>query len=581
MMETTSLSNDNNEALGINTSFINNSYLKSSNSYLSTTETPTTNNANAFSRPRVIQWDPHMGTDQSTITVVLEQAVSDSSTATPTEIHPMKLVFGSLVVETNQQQQRAPTASPSSTLNSQLVWITLVARVPRLADTQVQHGNQVPLSVCVYDHINSDTATDHWDFGVFTYNTKSGVALKQETPATSPAPPLSAAGGPADLIQGKKRGAPTPISASNPLEGYNAPNNKRQNTNSTTTTIEEDQQLFNQLLAPFDDSPTKTLDSSDSLTHERSSRSIAPHPSYHHHSNAFIQPNLYSNSGSSGTMHDYYHPINIQPSPVHQLGYNSSAFNNTYNSYNSSIYPNYALSQQSIYHAQPTQSSMMTPSLQSNTTKAAADGEHPFAGVLGKANLKILGDMAEMTWNWSHEEWSNGRRLVQFWRKQHAAGETNQQKDNLVECGFEAIEQETYQQQRIRENLAAQKDAAAAASVKKTPPLVISCIYWKERNDYYITSVDCIYLLEGLIGVQFTVEEKNRIRRNLEGFRPLTVSKCKPECADFFRLIMSFPHPKPRNIEKDVKVFAWKSLPSALTKIIRKYTPSYSSTVVA
>ncbi|KAI8367717.1 hypothetical protein BD560DRAFT_296952, partial [Blakeslea trispora] len=105
---------------------------------------------------------------------------------------------------------------------------------------------------------------------------------------------------------------------------------------------------------------------------------------------------------------------------------------------------------------------------------------------------------------------------------------------------------------------------------------VISCIYWREQNDYFVTSVDCIYLLEGLIGVQFTVEEKNRIRRNLEGFRPLTVSKCKPECADFFRLIMGFPHPKPRNIEKDVKVFPWKTLPNALKKVIHKYTPSYS-----
>jgi hypothetical protein len=208
---------------------------------------------------------------------------------------------------------------------------------------------------------------------------------------------------------------------------------------------------------------------------------------------------------------------------------------------------------------------------------AAGAADHPFAGVLSKANLKITGDMMEMTYNWSQEEWTNGRRLVQFWRKQHAAGETSQQKDNQVACGFEAIEQESYQQQRIRENLAAQKDGTQT----KSSPLVISCIYWRERNDYYITSVDCIYLLEGLIGVQFTVEEKNRIRRNLEGFRPLTVSKCKPECADFFKLIMSFPHPKPRNIEKDVKVFSWKSLPSALTKIIKKYTPSYSSTVVA
>ncbi|KAJ2684774.1 hypothetical protein GGH99_003942, partial [Coemansia sp. RSA 1285] len=73
-------------------------------------------------------------------------------------------------------------------------------------------------------------------------------------------------------------------------------------------------------------------------------------------------------------------------------------------------------------------------------------------------------------------------------------------------------------------------------------------------------------------------EEKNRIRRNLEGFRPLTVSKCKSESADFFKLIMSFPNPKPRNIEKDVKVFPWRILPLALKKIIGKYTASYSST---
>jgi hypothetical protein len=33
----------------------------------------------------------------------------------------------------------------------------------------------------------------------------------------------------------------------------------------------------------------------------------------------------------------------------------------------------------------------------------------------------------------------------------------------------------------------------------------------------YVTSVDTIYLLESLVAVRFTVEEKNRIRRNLEG----------------------------------------------------------------
>lgn len=217
---------------------------------------------------------------------------------------------------------------------------------------------------------------------------------------------------------------------------------------------------------------------------------------------------------------------------------------------------------------------------------------------LNKAHLKLNGDLMDMMINWSMPEWQSGRRLVHFWRH------TNTDPDgqlSLVECGFHPMDQQVYHQQRMRDNVAAVAAAAAAAvavsnsnnSSSNSPssttttttttspppvrpsPIVISCIYWRERNDYFITSVDCIYLLESLIGIQFTVEEKNRIRRNLEGFRPLTVSKCKAECADFFKLIMSFPHPKPRNIEKDVKVFAWKTLPHALRKIIRKYTPSY------
>ncbi|KAK4511712.1 uncharacterized protein ATC70_007255 [Mucor velutinosus] len=634
MMDTAT--NSTNEAIAIDTSF-NTGFLKTSSKNYLPTGTPT--NANAFSRPRVIQWDPHMGTDQSTITVVLEQAISDASaSSTPTlndEIHPMKLVFGRLVVETNQQQQRAPTASPNSTLNSQLVWITLVARVPRFEETQIGHGNQVPLSICVYDSRHSDTATDHWDFGVFTYNSKSGAAARREEGSSSSAAAAAAGEDSIDTLQGKKRGAPP--------NDQDFGSNKRPHT--TSLQQEDDDQLFNQLLAPFDDSPGKTTSDTSTMPslqhpqhqHGRPSQAIAPHPSPLNYSpsdtagNAFTQPNPYSNSAGNTSVNDYPHPVNIQPSPMHQLGYNayqSSTFtnypsqqqqpppqgNNTSSAAAaaaaasssassslvsaSAMYPNYP--QQTMFSSQPVQASqqpshsMMMSSISSKPTDASELGgggmttpmtaaaagavtEYPFAGVLSKANLKIMGDMMEMTWHWSQEEWTNGRRLVQFWRRQRAAGETSQQKDNQVECGFEAIEQEAYQQQRIRENLAAQKDGTQ----KKSSPLVISCIYWRERNDYYITSVDCIYLLEGLIGVQFTVEEKNRIRRNLEGFRPLTVSKCKPECADFFKLIMSFPHPKPRNIEKDVKVFSWKSLPSALTKIIRKYTPSYSSTVVA
>jgi len=123
--------------------------------------------------------------------------------------------------------------------------------------------------------------------------------------------------------------------------------------------------------------------------------------------------------------------------------------------------------------------------------------------------------------------------------------------------------------------------AGVATKERQPNSICISCIYWEEKGECYVTSVDCIYLLESLISVRFTVEEKNRIRRNLEGFRPMTVSKAKADSENFFKLIMAFPNPKPRNIEKDVKVFPWKILGMAMKKIIGKYSASYSSTTAA
>ncbi|KAJ3564331.1 hypothetical protein NP233_g8371 [Leucocoprinus birnbaumii] len=101
---------------------------------------------------------------------------------------------------------------------------------------------------------------------------------------------------------------------------------------------------------------------------------------------------------------------------------------------------------------------------------------------------------------------------------------------------------------------------------------VISCIYREETDTCFVTSVDVIYLLERLTNGEFPVEEKNRIRRNLEGLRPTTVSKHKAGFGDFFQRIMEFPDPKPRNIEKDLKVFEWNLLGQALEKILSKYS---------
>jgi hypothetical protein len=161
-----------------------------------------------------------------------------------------------------------------------------------------------------------------------------------------------------------------------------------------------------------------------------------------------------------------------------------------------------------------------------------------------KAKLEINGDLDSMAQNWSEEEWECKRRLVHFRRSQ--SGST-------ITTNFQPVTAEERPQNSV----------------------CISCIYWEEKNECFVTSVDTIYLLEQLVAARFTVEEKNRIRRNLEGFRPLTVSKGKSDSEEFFKVIMAFPTPKPRNIEKDVKVFHWKDLASALKKIIGKYVSAF------
>lgn len=157
-----------------------------------------------------------------------------------------------------------------------------------------------------------------------------------------------------------------------------------------------------------------------------------------------------------------------------------------------------------------------------------------------KVVLKMQGDLNLMAMGWSNEEWTARRRLVQFWPQQDA---------NVLNLAFRPIGQHEY--------------------VPNT--IVVSCIFRDEWNECFVTSVDTIYLLEALVGARFSVEEKNRIRRNLEGFKPMTVSKSKVDAEPFFKLIMGFPNPKPRNIEKDVKVFPWKILAQALKKVMSKY----------
>ncbi|KAG9199147.1 hypothetical protein G6514_008976 [Epicoccum nigrum] len=203
----------------------------------------------------------------------------------------------------------------------------------------------------------------------------------------------------------------------------------------------------------------------------------------------------------------------------------------------------------------PSPSNLPAPTLVRATlaqSAASSSGPpfNPYSMYQTKAVLKIEGDLDKMSEDWSQEERDAKRRLVQFERTQ--SGST-------ISATF----------------------APVTPEARPTRSICVSCIWWEEKDEHYITSVDTIYLLEQLVNVRFTVEEKNRIRRNLEGFRPLTVSKAKADSEDFFKVIMGFPTPKPRNIEKDVKVFAWKVLSHALKKIISKYSASYASTASA
>ena len=123
----------------------------------------------------------------------------------------------------------------------------------------------------------------------------------------------------------------------------------------------------------------------------------------------------------------------------------------------------------------------------------------------------------------------------------------------------------------------------------KESMITISCIRWipspphelnhKLAGKCVFTSVDIILLLERLTRDNgqplFSVQEKNRIRRNLEGYHPKTVKK-EGVTLRFFNQVMSYTQPKARNIEKDIKVFLWSDITKGLRKIVQKYTPNGS-----
>ncbi|KAI8337105.1 hypothetical protein BC941DRAFT_45979 [Chlamydoabsidia padenii] len=186
-----------------------------------------------------------------------------------------------------------------------------------------------------------------------------------------------------------------------------------------------------------------------------------------------------------------------------------------------------------------------------NTNISILPHGYPYASALNTTNLKYFGDIMDMTFGWTDDERRSRRRLVRFRRQQnpmdcnqhfvydvafieHTSPHHNQP---LSHSTFTSEQPPSHQ---VPSNGPAPKssdnvtDDTLCIHNNETSSVTVSCMYWKKLDGFFITSVDCLYLLENLIGIQFTVEDKNKARRNLEEFRPLTISKCKAASADFF-----------------------------------------------
>jgi hypothetical protein len=113
--------------------------------------------------------------------------------------------------------------------------------------------------------------------------------------------------------------------------------------------------------------------------------------------------------------------------------------------------------------------------------------------------------------------------------------------------------------------------ATSAEEVARDDRNVINCMLPPDCGDEpSVTSVDIIKALELLVNPpdrRLSIDEKNRVRRNIDTLRPTTLKKGEER----LNWIMQLRSPRPITIAKDVKIFKWSSLEAALMKIIKKY----------
>ena len=175
-----------------------------------------------------------------------------------------------------------------------------------------------------------------------------------------------------------------------------------------------------------------------------------------------------------------------------------------------------------------------------------------------RIQLKIVGDLCAVVQNWTKAEHKVRRRLVEFRRAQIGGA--------LV-CLESAI--------------------AGADAASKQPSITISCIQWPNEPEYFfVTSFNVIRLVEFTLQTTMTTEIKNRARRNMASIPSRTLPRVKiPEEPDIdledepYALVMSFDSPKPRSIEKSIKVFDWKHLEGCISKILSRFVSNLHAPV--
>lgn len=176
-----------------------------------------------------------------------------------------------------------------------------------------------------------------------------------------------------------------------------------------------------------------------------------------------------------------------------------------------------------------------------------------------RMDLKISGDLSSLTEDWNEDERKAGRRLVRFIRVREDSG---------VSLSFFPLSP----QQRYEE------DMQNVISCIKGPPSHLS---------HFVTSFDILKLVEYIVDIPLNIEIKNRARRNMAGIGSHTLAKMEVDIDsadswkdDAFAKVMSFADPKPRSIEKSIKVYDWNVLRECLMRILSRFVCFIASTII-